>query len=221
MEKISEQFLLLALHPEKPRYVISGQKLNVGLFGSVLMDLYFEEKIDFLDKRVKLKSSKTREGSVEAFLMEKIRKSKRPPRIKNLISNNSVRGRKFRFHIFRDMQRKGILKIESKKFWIIPYKLVSLLDRKARENLIVTLKSNLEDPASIPERNAGLLGLISACKMDKVLSVNKEERKEIRRKLKELSDKNVVSTSVEKAIKELEAAIASTVAITAASSASS
>ncbi len=220
MEKLSESFLLLALHPDKARYIVSTQKLNVGLQGSILMDLFFEEKIDLEGKRVNLKSNRASSGSVEAEMLHRISKAKKPPRIKNLVSNDSFKGRKLRFRLFEGMQSKGLVKVESRKFWIIPYKLVRIADQKARQKLIERLKHSLKNSADIPEKDTALLSLIYACRIYRVLGREPEELRENKRKLKSIAQGNQISQSVYKALHEMEAAIASTVAVTAVTGAS-
>lgn len=66
-----------------------------------------------------------------------------------------------------------------------------------------------------------LLALINACRIYRVLGREPKELRENKRKLKSIVKENAISQGVYKAIREMEAAVASTIAISASAGASS
>ena len=52
-----------------------------------------------------------------------------------------------------------------------------------------------------------LLALIKACSLDHQLSKNKEEKRIIKKRLKELSKENKITESIDKIIHEIQAAV--------------
>jgi hypothetical protein len=54
---ITEKFLLLGLHPEKGRFIISDVHLSYGLVGAILLEMSIDNRIAIENNRVILKET--------------------------------------------------------------------------------------------------------------------------------------------------------------------
>jgi len=202
----AEKFLLLIMHPEKPRYVIPETAINPGLFGAIFVDLSIEGKIEFEDKRIKAKSSYTKISKAHDEILRKIAASKKRKKIKRWIAGFAWKGRKYRHMILHDLARDGKIRLEDKRFIIFPYKSAYLIDRKYRESQLKELNDIILTGKSLDVETASILGIIEACKMHKVLTRNKESLKMIKSNLKEMVKHDSVSQEVKQVIAEMQAA---------------
>ena len=116
----AEKFLILAHHPEKPKYAIPEQMRNVGLIGAILMDLANEERIVIEEGRIKVRSTNTRLPDPHRAILGKIQQSTRPKKVKAWISRFAQLPGKYRKAIQVELERKGIMRIEKKRFLFIP-----------------------------------------------------------------------------------------------------
>ena len=83
---IAEKFLLIILHPQKSKYLISDQMINPGFFGAILADLAVEKKIEIQNKRIIAKSDYTKLSEAHNLILSKITTSRKTKRIKTWIS---------------------------------------------------------------------------------------------------------------------------------------
>jgi len=211
----AEKFLLLIMHPEKPRYVIPEAAINPGLFGSIFVDLSIDGKIEFVDKRIEPKSSYTKISKAHDEILRKIASSKKRKKIKNWIAGFAWHARKYRHMILHDLAMKGKIRLENKRFLIFPYKSAYLMDKEGRKSLMKDLTDIILTSKPLDNESASILGIIEACKMHKILSRDKESLKKIKSNLKELVKQDSVSQEVQQLIREMQAAaVASTVVTT-------
>jgi hypothetical protein len=218
----AEKFILLILHPEKPRYIVPEQRRTAGLAGAVLLDLAMEERIDISDKRVKVKSQNTKLSAAHSIALRKIYQAKKEKKVKAWISHFTMWNRKIRMPLLDEMKKKRLIAIEKKRFLFIPYKRSRLLDRKKRDTLIREIREAILQKKAIDSEMSAILGLIEASKNHKVISNDREELKKIRAELKKILESDVISQGVIKVIREMQAAVtaavaSSTVAATAGS----
>ena len=118
----AENYLLIILHPEKSRYLVSDQMINPGLFGSILADLTMEDKIEIRDKKILAKSDYTKISEVHNLILSKIAASRKKKRIKTWIANLAWNARKYRYMVLHELAMKSMIKLESKRFLIFNYK---------------------------------------------------------------------------------------------------
>jgi len=210
----AEKFLLLIMHPEKSRYVISEQMINPGLFGSILVDLSMEGKIEIKDKKVISNSSYTKISQAHNILLSKIAASKRTKRIKSWIAAFAWNARKYRYMILHDMSMKGLIKLEDKRFLIFSYKSANLLNKNARQSLLDNLKDTILNNRAVDGEIESLLGIIQACKMHKIITRNKVDLKIVKSNLKEIVKQDSISKEVHQVISEMQAATVGVVVAT-------
>lgn len=202
----AEKFLLIIMHPEKPRYLIPETQINPGLFGAMLMDLSLEEKIEFKDKRIIAHSSYTKISEAHNILLSKISASKKRKRIKTWITAFAWNSRKYRHMILRDLVLKGKVRIEERSFLFIPYKSAFLIDKNIRKEIQKDISEVLLNKQPPQDDTACLLGIIDGCKAYKLITKDKESLKSIKHNIKEMVQNDSVSKEVQKVIQEMQAA---------------
>ncbi len=91
---LSEQFIILALKPNKTGYRIGPQQLSAGMAGSIFLELTFEKQITINNKYVSVaKTTRSRDAAHQAVL-EKIQARQKPRKIKpGSVSLPSVPGK--------------------------------------------------------------------------------------------------------------------------------
>ena len=87
--------------------------------------------------------------------------------------------------------------------------------------MVAELRETLFGNRKIDNETAMLLGLVQACKMHKVVCHGRDEVKACKARLKEILERDIISSGVDKVIREMHAAVmgavvASTAATTAA-----
>lgn len=221
---IVEKFMLIAQHPEKGRFIIPEIQLHHGIIGAMLIEMSFNEMINIEKDRLRLKNYKKSNDPIINEIALKIRKSKKPRRIKYWITTLAGKSRKYKWVILNGLVKNKLIRIENRKFLgLIPYRKHYLTESKTRNNLIQELKKSVLSRREISDENIVVLGLIEACKMHKVLTTDKSELKRIKKELKQIIKESPIAGTVDKTIKEVQAAImvamvASTVATTSGSS---
>ena len=216
---LPETFLLLSLKPNKPGFLIPTEKLNPGMIGAIFMELSLKNMMEIKDKQLIIKKLPKNLDYPFDEIVSRIFKSKKEKKIKSWISLFSHRGRKYRTHILRDLEKKGLIRITEKKFLFIPYKSASLIKKGIREDIIANLRTVLLKGKNINNQSASILSLIQACKIQKVLSKDKSDFRNIKIKLKAILKSDSISQDVNQVIKEMQAAIIGAVVVTGAAGA--
>jgi hypothetical protein len=219
---IANQFLVLAVNPEKGGFMISGLQMQYGLIGALLLQMSLDERIELKDNILKLKSSGAKKDPVLEDIESHIKKSSRPRKIKHWITRLGQRSRKYKWMLIGELQRSKALRVEKKKaLGIFPYKKVYLVNHRERKELIRDLGETMNDKSNRDQEMMILLSMIHAAKLHRIFTSDRAELKKIRARLKEVVAENPVASNVDKTIREVQAAvIATTIAISAASSAS-
>lgn len=210
--KIVKNFLLLSQHPEKGRFIIDEIKLQYGIIGALFMQMSLDGMIDIVDDQLLLKAGKGSRNPIFSVMEEEIRKSKKTRKMNYWVSKLSKHSRRFKKIILNMLVEDRIIRIERRKFLgLIPWQQTFLVNQKARRDLIRQLKMDLLSANEISSDHLVLLALIETCKMQNIFTHDKEELKKIRKKLKEITVINPIARSVNRNIKQVQAAIFTTV----------
>ncbi len=209
-------------HSGKHRFVVSGQIKNTGLIGSILLDLAHWKNLEIENGKLLIKSKDTDLSPTHNMILEQIEKSSRPRKIKTWITKFLRKSSKIQKEISLGLDSKGIIKIHQKSFLGIRYFRTELIDSAIRESIIKEIRDLIFNNKVINSENSLILGLIEACKMHKIIAKDKSEIEICKRKLAELIKSDSIAQGVDKAIKEMQAAIigaavASTVVMNAGS----
>jgi len=211
---IPEKFLLLAQHPDKGRLIISGLQLQYGIIGALLLQMSVEERISIENDLVILKSGKGKPVPLIAEIEMLIRNSKKQRKLRYWVTKLARKSNKYKKAILENLASARIIRIEPRKFLgLIPYKNVYLVNRRLRNDLVRQLKSSLISKHELNNDQVVLLGLVEATKMYKVFASDSGELKQIKKTLKELIRENQIAGTVDKTIKEVQAAIFTTIIV--------
>ena len=184
---ITEKFLLLAQHPEKGKFIISGIHIQYGIVGALLLEMSLENRIDLQNIILTLKTTKSHHNLTIAEIENQIRSVSKPKKINRWMNKLSRKSKKFKKTILDQLVRKHIIRIEQRSFLgIIPYQKHYLINRKLRSQQIQHLKTAILSNKTITSDDIVMMGLIEACKMQSILTSDKSELKIIKQKLKEI-----------------------------------
>jgi len=222
IQNTAERFLILIQHPEKPRFIVSEQIRNVGLIGSILLDLANSKNLEIENGKLMIKSVVTDLPQPYMDILGQIEKSSRIRKIKTWVAKFSRKSKKYQKAILLDLESKGIIRINNKRFLGIRYYNTQLINSGIRDNIINEIREVIFNNAKINNENSLMLGLIQACKMHKIICKDKSELRICKKKLKEIMKSDSIAQGVDKVIKEMQTAIigavvASSVAASAAS----
>ena len=211
---LPETLLILSLKSNKPGYLIPIEKLNPGLIGAIFIELSLKKIFEIKNKYLIIEKLPNKLKFPFDEIVERVYKSRREKKLKSWISMFSHKARRYRIFLLRDLEKKGVVRITKKRFLFIPYKSVSLIKKRVREDLINELRNVLLKGKEINNQSASILGLVQACKIQKALSKDKNELKNIKLKLKEILSNDIISQNVDQVIKEMQAAIIGAVVVT-------
>ena len=132
------------------------------------------------------------------------------------------RSGRYRKETLKMLKRKNLVRLEEKKFLFIPYFRAYVTNTRAQNQLLQDLRETLLNKDTDSELSP-VLTLFNTCKMYRLLERDKSERKRIKEQLKNFAEESVVTSGVDKVIKEMQAAVmvATTTAITASTVTSS
>ena len=202
-----EEFLLIALDDEKGQFVIDSTHLYYGFAGAILLEMALREKIDVSGERVKLIHD---EYEVEMAINKVIDQIKlaQPLKLKEWIQILAKQAKELKEDTLFGLQNKGILtKEEHKILWIIPntkYPTTNITpENKVRQRLSDVMLRG----AKSESRDIMLLSLINVSDLTKEAFRDKEEYKVVKKKIKEVTQDIKISQSINKSIREIQAAI--------------
>ncbi len=204
----TEKLLIVSINPDNGRLKLSGNYLTYGMAGSVLLEFYNSGKIEIEKNNLKLKSRKSTGDPVVDRIIKKIQNSKKDKKVRYWLRKLSYKGLYFKRKALRSLFHKNILRCEKRRFLnLIPYKRYYFLKLNIRKNLISELRAAIFHSKDPEQQDIMLLALIKACSLDHQLSKNKEEKRIIKKHLKELSKENKITESINKIIREIQAAV--------------
>lgn len=212
---LSDQFIILALKPNKTGYRIGPQQLIAGITGALFLELTFDKQISIKDKYVSVAKTGRSKDSAHQLILEKIQSRQKPRKIKNWISFFAQRPGRIKKIKLNQLARNHKIRIIPKRFLFIKYKEVALVDTTYQRKLINELLAALKSKMNLTEENISLLALVHACKMHKVLSDKKEDIKRYKTELKEFINSNEVAKNVDTVIREMQSAVVAAVVSTA------
>lgn len=204
---LREKFIIITHQQNKGRFFVSDIILGHGIVGALLLELSLNELVYLNNKKLVVKSKKTKDGLLSE-LLEKISDSSREKTIKTWVRRLNNKSKKYKWSILNSLSEKKIIRIERRKFiGFIPYKLTYFTDNKLRENLIESINDTVLKSKKVSNEDVAFLSLIQACKLQKVFCANRAERKVFNKNLKEILDNNPITDAVAKSIKEVQAAV--------------
>jgi len=219
---IPEQFLIIAHRPARAGFsgsALSADYIKYGVVGAILLDLSIHDALRIENNIVATTGKNPELYPMADKILQKIRSSRKQKKIKHWVKKLGSKGSAFKKEGIRQLENKGMIRTEKKKFLgLIPYYKTYLPEQKYRSKLRERLRSILLASHKAQPDEAILLGLIEACKIHRVLISQKQERRKIKKALKQFNRENVITRAVGDSLKEIQAAIMASISASAAAS---
>jgi hypothetical protein len=217
---IPEILLIMAHHPDKAAFRIPGIYLKYGLIGAFLLELSLKESIVYENNKLILKNKVKPSDPILEELCEKLESQGKARNIRFWIRKLALNSTRYRWELLGELEKRRVIRIERMKFLgIIPYKKSLLLNKKLQYDLIREARSNVMQQGELNNRQLVILGLVEACKMLRIISSDRAERKIISKRLKTIMKESPIASGVDRTIKQVHAAIAGAVAASGAAAA--
>lgn len=218
---ILTKFLLAAQHPSKGRFIIPGMYIQYGIVGAALLEMSKDKQIDIENNKVLLIQEEKSYNPIISEIFMQIGNSKKIRTIKYWITKLAQKSNRFKWAILTDLEKNNLIKIERKSFLgIIPYRRHFLIDNTIRDNLISQLRNNVLFRQNLDEESILMLGLVEACKMHKIIALDRQELKKVKKELKQIIKESPIAETLDKTIKQIQAAIMGAIIASTAASAS-
>jgi hypothetical protein len=218
---IAEKFLLIAHHPERGRYMIPSTYLQYGLAGAILLDLTLSDRIETDGTKLSLKRSRPSTDPLLQEVTALISQSAAPRKAAYWIRKLGARYGKYHLQLLKVLAGKRLLRIEEKKFLgMIPYRKSYLLESYTRSNLVRQLRNEIMAYRGVPGENFPLAVMVAACRLQRVVTTDRDELKQIRSQLKRMAKENPVSDAVTQTVSQVQAAVIASITAAVAASTS-
>jgi hypothetical protein len=215
---VAELFVILALNPEKGKVTLDSIHFRYSLTGAIMMDYLAGDEFRVEDKRV-VPSLKINDDAIHMLFAERMMKSSRNRRISYWITRLTNKSRFIFSEMTKSLERQGIIRIELKRFLnIFPYKRYWFVNSNIREKLIEEVRDILIRGKQPDKKQLMFLGIIEASRAYRIIAKERGEAKQLRKKNTELLKNDLMTSEITQAIKEVQAAIISSVAAASAAS---
>lgn len=220
---LAEQLLLIATHDRKgSKLMAASTALPYGIAGGLLLEASMGGKLMWREKRLAvIDRSPTGDALIDEAL-EQIAMAPKERDAKYWVSRLARKIKKIERRTSESLVEKGVLRHEEKHFlWVIPYQRFPERDpqpeRLVRERLYDVISGRIAPS----DRHVALISLVFACGLLNEV-VPKGERREAKKRVKEMLKGEAVGKAVSAVVEEINAAVmVAVVAAGAASAASS
>ena len=204
----AEKFLLVAHHPDKGRFMMQRTYLQYGIAGAILLDMTISDRLEADGSKLSLKRASASTDPVMNDVISLMSQSTKPRKAEYWIRKLGARYNKYLLQLLKGLAGKRLLRIEEKKFLgLIPYRKSYLLESYTRSNLVLQLKNEIIAYRGVPGDNLALAGMIEACRMQRILTTDRDELKQIKTQLKRMIKENPVADAVAQTVSQVEAAV--------------
>jgi len=214
---LSQKIYLLGIHPKKGGIVASAQSaMNYVLIGSVLLELSLENKIEFENNRIKVKSDKS-ENPLHQFVLNKFSNTKKQLKISTWISKLTFSVKHIKKEIQKSLVKKRIIRMTQKRFLIFSWHSPEVVNFQFLYKLVANIETQIlkgtENPVDLV-----MLSFLKPSGLLKRLFPDRQKRRLAGKKINAVMNKNQLSVAVNNAIAASNAVIASVSVINASTS---
>ncbi len=217
---LKEKFVMLCYHPSKGHNLIPSY-IGYGIAGAMLFELAGLKKIEIADRKVKLLDNKRTGDELLDELLDIIAKGSKPYKVKTIIGKLRWKASRLKKTILKELVSKRYLREEKKRFLIFGYKRYPVGNYSFRKNLLENIRRlvlrGIESEEDIPL----LTGLAGACRLSPKFFRGREEQITARKRIREIVRESQVDKIIDETIRAIQAAVAVSVATTAAAGSSS
>lgn len=205
---IAEKMYLFSVNPEKGGIVSAAYNTLVPvLTGAVLFDLIAAKKLTIDGKRIILNDKKG-QNPLQDFVLEKIAAASKPRTVQRWLHSFSWSKKKIKAFVKESLKQKRLIRIEQRQFLFFRWDKVFLTDRIKVTGYISDIENQITGSSKMPVDD-GLLSLLIPAELLKRMFPDREKRKNIKSKLKQMQLENVVSKAVADVIRMNRAAAVS------------
>ncbi len=211
---LAQELLLLALKDEKGTLAVDSTYVKVGLTGAMLLELLLEERLDVVDKKIRVKNPSVHPDPFLEGVLEQIRDSKKERKLKDWVSRLSDKSPKLIKEMTTSLVAAGILRHEEGRIlWVFPHHKHPTND-PTPELLIRRRIDDVVLGGSTPDaRTSSLISIALACELTGEL-FEKHVRREAKKRMKEITKANEQGAIViGHVIQEIQAAIGAVIAV--------
>lgn len=210
-----EEFLLIALDDDKGQFVIDSTHLHYGFAGAILLELAQREKISIDGDYIHLKDAAPESEEVLNEAITLIQESKKTRKVKRWVEVLANKAGTLKKLTLNRLIEKGILEKEDHRFlWIIPYSKYPTSNLTPENKVRDRLNAVMLQGAQSSAHDLMLLSLIDVSDLVKEAFRNQDDYREIKKKLKVLTQDIRISRAINKSIREIQTAIMIAIAST-------
>ncbi len=204
---LAEELLLLGLNDEKGTVLMAASLgLPYGLAGALLVELARTGLVRIEGKDLVAAPRGLARDEILDEILAAIRASPKTRRIDHWVGRFGRSGR-IKKRLLARLVEKGILvREEGRLLWVFPTTRYPQMDPRPESQVRDEVRSALRGVGVPEERLAALIGLIHACDLVGVL-VEKGERREAKKRAKEIGRGQPIGSAVGRAIEAVRAAV--------------
>ncbi len=198
-----DKLILLALDDDKGTFAAQPMALTYGLAGAVILELFLQERIKIVDKKVVIKN-RTRIGDdlLDGFV-KTIANSKRERTLMHWVQTFGNKVRDIKKQTLNKLITKGILtKREEKFLWVFNNDKYPTSNVKPENTLRKRLYQIIENNQNPEVDELMLISLIDTCKLNRVV-YGKQREKNFRKNIKNAVKVAKNNTEIGATIKEV------------------
>ena len=215
---LHEQLLLLALDDAKGSVVFSSSTaLPYALAGALILEMLDRGQLALVENTLAVVDTGRGDPLIDEALTL-VRESKKPRPIQYWVERfpNKLKG--FRNRIAESLVEKGILRNEKKSFlWVFEFSRFPEVDAWPEQAILKKLRSAVLGDGVVDEETVKLLSLVKAAELIGEV-FGRGERREAKKRIKELTSKEQVGKAVSEAVAATNAAVMAAVTASVAAS---
>jgi Golgi phosphoprotein 3 len=205
---LAEELLLLALNDEKGTVLMAGATgLPFGLAGALLVELIGAGLLRIEGKALVAAPAGSARDEILDGILSEVRIAKRTRDIKHWVGKVGRSGGKIRAKLADRLVAKGILrKEEGRLLLIFPTTRFPQINPMPEYGVRERIRAALRGMTPPDERTAALISLVHACDLVGYF-FEKGERREAKKKAKEISASQPVGSAVARTVEAVKAAV--------------
>lgn len=210
-----EEFLLIALDDDKGRFVIDSTHLHYGFAGAVLLELAVRDKIDIEGDYLHLKNNAEEPEVALNKAVALIRASGKTKKVKHWLDAFAHKAGEMTQDTLKRLIERGVLRKEEHKIlWIIPNNKYPTSNCSPENKVRERLNNVILNGAQSEPRDVMLLSLIDVSDLTKEAFRDQSDYKEIKKKIKTVTEDIKISQAINSSIREIQTAIMISIATT-------
>ncbi|MGI1659434.1 MAG: GOLPH3/VPS74 family protein [Desulfitobacterium sp.] len=200
MLSLMEEILLLSLNEDKGNFSFTASTvINYCLSGAILMELELHQRIAVDKKILSVLDSRSINNSRLDLALSRLHSSKRQRSPEHWVGKLSGSLKGLRKGLLEEMVDKALVREEEKQFFIFTTTRYPVRDTRTKKDIVERIHQALIRGEKPSQRTAKLIGLLYASGLLPYL-FDKEDRKDAKRRAKELTKDDILANAVKKSI---------------------